>query len=158
MRCLQGHTFILPSSSTIRLKNRHWRWRWGVISLLVSGFLLLMTTGCQLTQSGFARTVNNTGAALAAASLTLSDMHEGKVASAYARSAFANYQSELSGLDQQLPAQKGAPNTTLVQQLLSLYRPAMHVIERPCLDTSCNWHTQLTALNRARDAFLKAGG
>jgi hypothetical protein len=119
--------------------------------------LLLVMTSCQLTQSAFARTTNNAGAALAAASLTLSDMHQGKVTSAYARSAFANYQSELSGLDQQLPAQKGAPDVSAIQQLLSLYKPAMQVINQPCLDASCVWYPQLISLNRARDAFLKAG-
>lgn len=101
---------------------------------------------------------NNTGADFAAASLTFSDMHQGKVTSAYARAAFANYQSELSGLDQQLPSQKGAPSVMSVQQLLNLYKPAMLVIDQPCLDTSCNWRTQLAVLNRASEAFLKAGG
>jgi hypothetical protein len=121
-------------------------------------FLLLVTTSCQLTQSAFAKTTNNAGAALAAASLTFSDMHQGKVTSAYARAAFANYQSELSGLDQQLLSQNGAPTAMSVQQLLSVYKPAMQVIDQPCLAASCAWHLQLVALNRARDAFLKAGG
>ncbi len=161
MRCSQESAFILSCFGTIKRRNKencHWRWQHTASSALILVFLLLMTTSCQLTQSGFARTANNTGAALAAASLTLSDMHQGKVTGAYARSAFANYQSELSGLDQQLPSQKGAPSATSVHQLLGLYQPAMSVINQPCLGTSCDWRSQLTALNRASEAFLKAGG
>jgi len=67
--------------------------------------VLLTVTGCQLTQSAFSRTVGNAGAVFSAASTTLSYAHEGKITSAYAQASFVNYQSELDGLDQQLPSQ-----------------------------------------------------
>src|SRR2546423_13015448 len=70
--------------------------------------VLLTVTGCQLTQSAFSRTVGNAGAVFSAASTTLSYAHEGKITSAYAQASFVNYQSELDGLDQQLPSQQGA--------------------------------------------------
>jgi len=101
-----------------------------------AGFLLLvllMTTGCQLTQSAFSRTVGNAGAAFSAASTTLTYAHDGKITSAYAQSSFENYQSELNGLDQQLLSQQGAPDKRTVQHLLDLYRPAMQAINQPCL-------------------------
>ena len=85
-------------------------------------------------------------------------MHQGKVTAAYARAAFANYQSELSGLDQQLPSQTGAPDAASVQHLLRLYKPAMQAINQPCLDASCDWRSQLASLMQASEAFLKAGG
>jgi len=151
MRSLQEGT---PQQQSHRFSSR----RTQILCALILVSLLIVTTSCQLTQSAFVRTTNNAGAALAAASLTLSDMHQGKVTSAYARAAFANYQSELSGLDQQLLSQNGAPTPMSVQQLLSVYKPAMQVINQPCLVASCAWRSQLVALNRARDAFLKAGG
>ena len=145
-----------------RMPQPQSRWlssqRMQILCAFIFVSLLLVTTSCQLTQSAFARTTNNAGAALAAASLTLSDMHQGEITSAYARAAFANYQNELSGLDQQLPSQNGAPTPRSVQQLLRVYKPAMQVIDQPCLAASCAWRSQLVALNRARDAFLKAGG
>ncbi len=61
--------------------------------------LLLLLTGCQLTQSAFARTAGNAGSAFAAASTTLTYAHERKITNAYASSSFENFQSELSGLD-----------------------------------------------------------
>ncbi len=117
-----------------------------------------MTTSCQIAQSPFARMTTTAGAAFSAASLTLSDVHQGKITSAYAHTAFANYQSELSGLDQQLPSQAGASNTASVHQLLRLYKLAMQAINHPCLDVSCDWRSQRTSLNRASEVFLKAGG
>ena len=120
--------------------------------------VLLTVTGCQLTQSAFSRTVGNAGAAFSAASTTLTYAHDGKITSAYAQSSFENYQSELNGLDQQLPSQQGAPDKRTVQHLLDLYRPAMQAINQPCLAGPCNWPAQLVALNRASQAFLMAGG
>jgi hypothetical protein len=118
--------------------------------------LLLMLSGCQFAQSGFAKTAGDAGGAFAAASTTLSYAHAGKITFAYARSGFVNYQNELDGLDQELATQSGAPDQHTVQQLLTLYRSAMRVIDQPCLDTGCDWHAQVLLLNKASGAFLKA--
>ncbi|MBV9258181.1 MAG: hypothetical protein JO215_09200 [Ktedonobacteraceae bacterium] len=134
------------------------QWHYIIAGVLLPVFLLFLTTSCQLTQSAFARTTNNAGAAFAAASQTLNYAHHGKVTAAYARSAFAAYQNELSGLDQQLPLQAGAPDAASVHQLLSVYAQAMQVVNQPCLDTSCAWRPQIATLNRASEAFLKVGG
>ena len=120
--------------------------------------VLLTVTGCQLTQSAFSRTVGNAGAVFSAASTTLTYAPEGKITSAYAQASFVNYQSELDGLDQQLPSQQGAPDKRTVQHLLDLYRPAIQAVIQPCLEESCHWQAQVAALNRASQAFLMAGG
>ncbi len=117
--------------------------------------LLLLATSCQLAQSGFARTASNAGSAFAAASTTLSYAHEGKITTAYAQSSFMNYQSELSGIDQQLPSQSGAPDKQHIKHLLDLYNLAMEAVNSPCLAVSCDWHVQVTALDRASKAFLE---
>jgi hypothetical protein len=119
---------------------------------------LLTLTSCQFTQSAFAKTTGDAGAAFAAASTTLSYAHEGKITYAYASSSFVNYQSELDGLDQQLPSQQGAPDMRTVQHLIDLYRPAIWVVDLPCLSDSCAWRTQIATLNSASQAFLQAGG
>jgi hypothetical protein len=141
-----------------RTKRHYGLWHHRAIFALVFVAILLVTSGCQLAQSSFARTANNAGAAFAAASLTLSYVHEGKFTYAYARSAFMSYQSELQGLDQQLPSQAGAPDMQTIRLLLDTYRPAMQVVNQPCLDASCNWRSQLASLDRASKIFLKAGG
>lgn len=141
-----------------RAKRHHRLWQHRAIFALVFFALLLLTSGCQLAQSSFARTANNAGAAFAAASLTLGYAHEGKITYAYARSAFMNYQSELQGLDQQLPSQAGAPDMQNIRLLLDAYQPAIQVVNQPCLDASCNWRSQLASLDRASKVFLKAGG
>lgn len=127
-----------------------------VVSLLLL-LALLLITGCQATQSGFARTANNAGGAFSAAAETLTYVHEGKLTPAYASASFDSYQSELSGLDQQLPSQNGAPNAQTIHQLLALYKSAMRAINQPCLENTCDWRGQVGALNGASKAFLKAG-
>jgi hypothetical protein len=120
--------------------------------------LLLLFNGCQAAQSTFANTAGNTGAAFVAASTTLAYTHEGKITEAYASSSFINYQSELGGLDQSLPAQNGSPERLTMQHLLALYHAAMPIIDNPCLQMTCDWHSQVATLNQAGEAFLKAGG
>jgi hypothetical protein len=123
------------------------------------GFLLLMmlvmVTGCQVPQSTFTRMAGDAGAA---ASITLTYAHQEKITTASASSAFVNYQSELDGLDQVLPSQQGAPDKTLIEHLLDLYKQAIKVVDHPCLNASCDWHRQVEAFNRASEAFVKAGG
>lgn len=125
---------------------------------LALAMVLLTTTGCQFTQAAFPKMAGNAGAAFAAAALTLSYAHEGKITSLYAQSSFQNYQSELDGLDQQLPSQQGSPGSQSIQNLLHLYKPAIQAVDRPCLDSECDWRMQVKALNTASQAFLKAGG
>ncbi len=124
-------------------------------------FILLMLAvvlaGCQFTQSPFVLTVSTAGSEFAAASTTLTYLHTGKITMQYARSSFVNYQSQLDGLDQQLPSQQGAPGKATVDHLLALYKAAIPAVDNPCLDASCNWQAQVAALNRASQAFLKAG-
>ena len=127
----------------------------GVLPLLL---LLLLATGCQFTQSPFVVAVSNAGSEFAAASTTLSYAHSGKITPQYAQASFLNYQSQLSGLDQQLPSQQGAPDKQSIERLLALYGPAMQAVNHPCLENSCNWQAQVAGLNRASRAFLKAGG
>ena len=125
-------------------------------------FILLALTallaGCQFTQSPFALAVSNAGSEFAAASTTLSYVHSGKITMQYAQASFLNYRSQLTGLDQQLSSQQGAPEKASVDHLLALYKTAMQAVNNPCLDASCPWQAQVAVLNRASQAFLQAGG
>jgi hypothetical protein len=121
-------------------------------------FVVFILSGCSFTQSAFERTADNAGGAFAAAATTLTYLHQGKLSRAYAVSSFVNYESELSGLDQQLPSQQGAPAQSTVQRLIALYQPAMRAVEQPCLDVGCDWRGQVAALERASQAFVEVSG
>lgn len=154
--CLAFTDIRTISTNVWQTQRKHYNAlrRGACISCLI--LVMLLISGCQIAQSAFSTTAGNAGAAFAAASTTLKYLHEGKLTSLYARSTFVNYQSELSGLDQQLPSQQGAPGKGETQQLLHLYQSAMQAVNRPCLDRSCNWHAQVSTLDRASNAFLKA--
>lgn len=128
-------------------------------SAVCAGFmiLLLALTACQIKQPSFSITAGNIGSAFAASEATLQYAHEGKIAYAYAASSFVNFQSELSGADQTLTSSQGTPDASTMRQLLSLYKIAMRAVNTPCLNETCNWHLQLSALDRASKAFIKAG-
>jgi hypothetical protein len=119
--------------------------------------LLLITTGCQLTPPSFSITAGNVGSAFAASETTLLYAHEGKITYAYAASSFVNFQSELNSADQTLASSRGTPDASAMRQLLALYQAAMQVVNAPCLHDTCNWRTQVAVLDRASQAFIKAG-
>lgn len=126
---------------------------------LAGVYLLLALTisACSLTQSPFVRMVDGAGGTFSAAATTLTYFHQGKLPRTYTISNFAGYESQLDGLDQQLPAQQGADNRATVKRLLALYRPAMQVVQQPCLESSCDWRGQVTTLERASRAFVEVG-
>jgi hypothetical protein len=132
----------------------------GALTGLALLLLLLwpVMSGCQIAQSSFATTAGNAGSAFAAASTTLSYLHQGRLSKSYAASSFVNYKAELAGLDQQLPSLNGAPGKSTLRRLLALYQPAMQAVNAPCLNMSCDWQAQIAALNRASQAFLEAAG
>ncbi|HEX8036302.1 MAG TPA: hypothetical protein VF510_20760 [Ktedonobacterales bacterium] len=119
---------------------------------------LFLLAACAYTQSPFARMASSTGSGFAAASYTLALLHHDHLTAAYVRSSFVNFQSELQGVDQQLPSQQGAPDSQTIQRLLALYRPAMQAVNAPCIDPTCDWGSQIAQLDRASRAFLEAAG
>jgi hypothetical protein len=126
----------------------------------LAGVCLLLTltiSACSLTQPPFVRMVDGAGGTFSAAATTLSYFHQGKLSRAYTISSFASYESQLDGLDRQLPAQQGADNQATVKRLLALYKPAMQVVQRPCLESSCDWRGQVTTLEQASRAFVEVG-
>ena len=120
--------------------------------------ILALLSGCQFTQPPFMRTASDAGATFAAASTTLTYLHEGKITRQYAQSSFAAFKTSVDGLDQQLPGQQGAPSKQDVQQLLSTYKPAMDALDHPCFEGTCDWHAQEQALTTASKAFLAVSG
>lgn len=130
-------------------------WR-SAYRLGMPALLLLLLAGCQITSSAFEQVASSAGSTFAAAATTLRYVHEGKLTSAYAQSSFVNFAAELGGLDHQLPTKQGAPGSATIRHLLALFQPALQVVRHPCLDSSCNWRAQLSALDAASSAFLKS--
>lgn len=146
LRTMDNHHLPLGAS--------YWKWfRGSVFCLLLCAFM----AGCQFAQSPFARSATNAGGEFAAAAVTLSYLHEGKLSLFYARASFDDFRAALDGLDQQLPSQAGKPDETLFNHLVSLYKAAIPGVDHPCLETSCAWQTQVILLQKASKAFLQAG-
>ena len=146
-------TLHLEGTDKRRSSHEVWRKSGTWLGLML---LLSVLSGCNVTESTFARTASNAGSAFAAAATTLTYAHEDKITYAYAASSFVNFQSGLSGIDQALTA-PSAVDTRTLHHLLTLYKPAIQVINAPCLSGACNWRSQIEVLNRVSQALLKAG-
>ncbi|HKC75626.1 MAG TPA: hypothetical protein VKF37_15705 [Chloroflexota bacterium] len=120
--------------------------------------VLLTLSGCTMTQSDFAQTADTVGSAFAAAATTLAYAHQKKITPAYAAASFVSFQDEVQGVAGQLPSLQGAPSARTVRHLLALYEAAERAVLHPCLDLSCDWRTQVQALQRAGNAFTRAAG
>ncbi|HZS75940.1 MAG TPA: hypothetical protein VFA41_04950 [Ktedonobacteraceae bacterium] len=120
--------------------------------------LLLIASGCQFTQSAFAKTAGNVGATFSVAATTIQYVHQGKLSVAYAHSSFENYQRQLQGADSQMPNEAGVPDKQTLTHLLDLYRTAMQAINNPCLNSTCDWRSQVAQLSQASKAFVEASG
>ncbi|MFN2484037.1 MAG: hypothetical protein ABR509_03760 [Candidatus Limnocylindria bacterium] len=118
----------------------------------------LLTYGCGLTQTPFARTAEEVGSEFAAAAQTLDQLHGGRLTAAYARAAFEAYGEQLNGVDQELPRLEGAPDEGTVGGLVATYRSAFAVVDGPCLDSGCDWQAQSETLHGASESFLAASG
>lgn len=118
--------------------------------------LLVVTAGCTLAQTPFAKAAGDAGSAFAAAATTLTYAHSGKLTNSYAKASFAAYQQEVKGLEQTLPSLDGAPDENTIQRLIAQAKPAQEATKRPCLASSCDWRTQVEALRQASEALLQA--
>ena len=113
---------------------------------------------CTFTRSAFQTKAGDAGSEFAAAAQTIRFVHQGKLTAAYARATFVNYQSALEGLDGELPQADGAPGKGTVDRLIDLYRNAYPAVEQPCLASGCEWQQQVSRIDQASRALLKAGG
>src|SRR5919108_312576 len=113
---------------------------------------------CSFTRSAFETKAGDAGAEFAAAARTIQFVHQGKLTAAYARASFVNYQSALEGLDSELPQSDGAPGKGKLDRLVDLYRKAYPAVEQPCLSAGCDWQQQVSRIDQASHALLKAGG
>jgi hypothetical protein len=151
------NTLMFSGRKKLPAYRAHLRHQWACM-LAFALLALFALSACQFTQSSFSRTVSNDGSTFSAATLTLADVHAGKIPLTYAYSAFLDYQNQVQDLDQQLRSSQDSPNTRTVQKLITQAAPALTAIAQPCLTPSCHWHTQLSALLHASKLFLQVGG
>ncbi len=123
-------------------------------ALLVGMWLL---AACGASASPFARTSSDVASTLSAAATTLRLEHAGRLTRAYAEASFLNYRDALQGVDSELRSSEGAPGRDVLEELIALYRMADGALSEPCFDERCDWRTQAEVLDRAKDAFQKAG-
>ena len=119
--------------------------------------LLIVTSGCQITQPAFVRVTGEAGAEFAAAT-TLQYAHEDQLTQPYARAAFESYASALEGADRQITSAEGAPNQELARRLADLSREAAAVVADPCFAASCDWRGQVMLLQRTSEVLREASG
>jgi hypothetical protein len=95
---------------------------------------------------------------LDAAALTLEDAHDGRLSFPFAAASFVTYDEKLRGADTELAGASGGIDGARRAQLVQLVRAAQPVLANPCLDATCDWQGQVSALMEAGRALADAIG
>lgn len=126
----------------------------------VAATLCLALAGCgsgqAITETAFEREASDGASIMSAAAQTLRFVHAEPAGMTveYGAGSMINYLDQASSLPDELPTADGAPDIGIVDQLVLVVRPAIAVIENPCLVSDCDYSSQIQTLDAARDALL----
>jgi hypothetical protein len=128
------------------------------LPLVAALLVALLSVGCVPTQSQFQKEAADAASTFLAAAETLRLRHEDKLIRTYVVGAFQNYRELLEGLPDDLPKAEGIPAQATLERVLQLHAQAMPALQAPCLDSRCEWRSQVEALEEAGKAYLAAAG
>jgi hypothetical protein len=128
------------------------------LSLAAPLLAALLLVGCVPTQSQFQKEAGDAASTFLAAAETLRLRHEDKLIRTYVVGAFDNYRELVGGLPEDLPKADGIPAQATLERVLELHAEAMPALLAPCLDSLCEWRSQVEALEAAGKAYLAAAG
>jgi len=114
------------------------------------GTLCLLLVGCVPTgfaQTPFQREMGDVVSLLSASALTIEQAHTGKLDHHYAKASLDIYASMLAETPP-VTSLSGAP-TERVAVLDELIDEARHLVDAPCLATTCDWQSQVNVLREA---------
>lgn len=132
------------------------RSRW-ILRILLGVSLLIVFSACSpaaFTQTPFVRGAGDAASLLSAASTTIEYAHSGKLDDRYARSSLRIHRESLAGMATTLSGQRGAPDDATLAPVIDRLRAAEGALADPCLDDTCDWRSQLDALDDASRALL----
>jgi hypothetical protein len=111
-----------------------------------------------ITETPFARTAFDAASTLSAASETLRQMHDlpPRLTVEYGKGAMINFAEQVAGVPEELPRLQGAPDPTTVDALVRQVEAAADDLEGPCLLDDCDWQSQVTRIDAAKQALLDA--
>lgn len=117
----------------------------------------LIVGACSIgTETPFERAAGDAASAYSAAATTLRFAHDDRLSREYSLGSLELYREAVSGVDTELPTLEGAPGSDRVDQLVHAVQAAEPVLEDPCLEVTCDWRSQLQALEQAAQAFEDA--
>ncbi|MEO7117449.1 MAG: hypothetical protein ABIZ34_00605 [Candidatus Limnocylindrales bacterium] len=132
-------------------------------AVLLGAATALFVAACSWVPTAFQRTAEDAASTFSSAALTLRLEHGDTESGApeltreYAASAFVSYREAIGGVADELPRAAGAPTDSgAVTALVAKVRGATVIVQQPCLESSCDWQTQIHELEQTRDALLEA--
>ena len=109
-----------------------------------------------ITHTPFAQQATDAASVMSAAGQTLRFVHGGQLTVEYGQSALFNYGEQVSDVPSELAQLSGAPDPETANQLTGLLQQAVNDLAAPCLRDDCDWSTQVSHFDVARDALLEA--
>lgn len=121
--------------------------------------LAQLLTGCipsSFAQTPYQQAIGDAASLFASSATVIEQIHQGELDRRYAHSTLALYQAHL----EKLPAfggLRGAPDGDEPSRLATLLEDTIPIVSDPCLESDCDWQSQVEALRQASTAFEEAG-
>ena len=128
---------------------------------LVLGFLIAaFACACSgpVTDTPFDRAAGAAASLTSAGAETLRAVHAepARLTVEYGQGATFNFHELLASIPDELPHLDGAPDEATMSNLVALLNAAVADLGNPCLLPDCDWQTQVSDLDAAKQALLDA--
>jgi hypothetical protein len=129
------------------------------LAVVTASVALLAVSACSgATTTPFARAAQDGAGGLSAAARAVSDLHAGRLTREYATTTLKVLASELETLPDELRDADGAPDPAITERLSSDAEAAVHQVQNPCLDESCDWRAQIDRVGQVANTLAAAAG
>lgn len=111
-----------------------------------------------LTDTPFDRAASDAASLTSAGAETIHAVHRepARLTVEYGQGATFNYHELLAPIPDELPTLEGAPDAATTASLVALLQTAVADLSNPCLLPDCDWQTQVSQLEAAKQALLDA--
>jgi hypothetical protein len=123
---------------------------------LALGAVLFACSSGPVTETPFVQAASEAASLLSAGAETLRFVHSQRFTVEYGRAATINYHELVASLPEELPHLEGAPDQATVDRLMTMLEGAVADLANPCLLQGCDWESQVSRLDQAKQALLDA--
>ncbi len=128
--------------------------------LALAALIAALACACSgpVTNTPFDRAASDAASLTSAGAETIRAVHAepARLTVEYGQGATFNYHELLASIPDELAQLEGAPDAATTANLVGLLQTAVADLSNPCLQPNCDWQTQVSHLDAARQALVDA--